>query len=158
MKNYVGKKFGRLRVIKDSKRKGYVECVCDCGNRKTVWKYSLWSSRPTRSCGCLRSESSSKTGKRVIEENSRNFLEVNAMYDTNFHVIENTEPRIDNTSGKTGVSYNKRAGKWESYIQCQGKKYRLGKFKSFNEAVAAREAAESVLFEPLIRQKRIEFG
>ncbi|AFZ90236.1 hypothetical protein [Bacillus velezensis] len=53
-----GKKFGRLRVIKLSEkrsgRKTFWDCVCDCGNTKTVRSDSLKSS--IRSCGCLKKE------------------------------------------------------------------------------------------------------
>lgn len=46
-----------------------------------------------------------------------------------------------NTSGKTGVSENKD-GTWQAYINFKGKRYPLGKFVEFEDARAAREAAE----------------
>lgn len=46
-------KYGRLTVLKET-RKGYVECQCDCGTIKTVWKYGLTrKNRSIKSCGCL---------------------------------------------------------------------------------------------------------
>jgi hypothetical protein len=67
------KKFGRLTVIKPvielGKRKWV--CKCECGSERTVYSQSLKSGL-TKSCGCLRSESSSKRftthGKRQLPE------------------------------------------------------------------------------------------
>ena len=46
-----------------------------------------------------------------------------------------------NTSGACGVSWYKDRGKWETYIEVEGKKITLGYFGGFDEAVAARLAA-----------------
>lgn len=50
--------------------------------------------------------------------------------------------RNTNTSGKTGVSLNKNTGRWEAYITVQRKTVKLGLHDNFEDAVAAREAAE----------------
>ena len=52
----------------------------------------------------------------------------------------------NNTSGTTGVSWNKRKNKWESYIGVNGKRIKLGYFDSFDDAVAARKQAEEKYF------------
>lgn len=55
---YIGKKFGRLTVIKfDHKKKyeSYYLCRCDCGNSHIVAKNSLKQGN-TKSCGCLKKE------------------------------------------------------------------------------------------------------
>lgn len=52
----------------------------------------------------------------------------------------------NNTSGVTGVSWNKRKGRWESYITIDDKRKGLGYFSNFNDAVAARKAAEEKYF------------
>lgn len=54
-KNFTGKKFGRLTVLREVKRKGkkhYLACKCDCGKIKVVDKDSL-TQGTTKSCGCL---------------------------------------------------------------------------------------------------------
>ena len=58
--NLVGKRFGRLIVIKrvppplkDKTKKPYWLCKCDCGKIKVVLSTSLIGGR-TKSCGCLR--------------------------------------------------------------------------------------------------------
>ena len=47
-----------------------------------------------------------------------------------------------NTSGVTGVSYDKATKKWIAYICVDGNRKTLGRFRAKEEAVAARKAAE----------------
>lgn len=47
-----------------------------------------------------------------------------------------------NTSGRCGVSYDKKAKRYIASINFKGVRYRLGKFINFEEAVKAREDAE----------------
>lgn len=57
---------------------------------------------------------------------------------------ENMKNRPDyrnNTSGRKGVSFYKKTGKWRAFINDHGHKV-LGYFSTFEEAVAAREEAE----------------
>ena len=53
-----GKRFGRLTVINQSKKRGnagqyYWDCLCDCGNKTTVSGVNLRNSN-TKSCGCYK--------------------------------------------------------------------------------------------------------
>jgi len=61
-----GQKFGRLTAISHShsepKIGAYWNCVCSCGNKKIV-PASLLKGKNTKSCGCLKLEASSRTGK-----------------------------------------------------------------------------------------------
>lgn len=61
-----GRKFGRLKVIKeiDRRENGRIawECICDCGKIKTATTKSLRNGG-TKSCGCLHSEKSILNGK-----------------------------------------------------------------------------------------------
>ncbi len=52
-------KYGRLTVIGPSNEKYHLECVCDCGNKKTIRKYDLQDGK-TKSCGCLQPEQARK--------------------------------------------------------------------------------------------------
>ena len=47
-----------------------------------------------------------------------------------------------NTSGTTGVSYNKAMKKWVAYIRKDGKQYYLGGFDCIDDAIKARKDAE----------------
>jgi len=54
--DFIGKKFGKLTIIKETDRVGNSRCVltkCDCGNEQTNSLSSI-SSGNTKSCGCLR--------------------------------------------------------------------------------------------------------
>lgn len=54
----------------------------------------------------------------------------------------NAGPQSNNTSGVRGVDYNKHRSKWCARIKVAGKQYQLGFFLTFEEAMAARVAAE----------------
>lgn len=70
-----------------------------------------------------------------------NYCKENCRWTTNYIQGYNTRKHEDNSSGKTGVSEMKD-GKWQSYINFEGKRYPLGVFSSFEEAKKAREVAE----------------
>ena len=48
-----------------------------------------------------------------------------------------------NTSGYTGVTWNKRDKRWNAFIRADGKRIHLGNFKGKMEAVKARELGET---------------
>lgn len=59
--------------------------------------------------------------------------------------IRNQAKRKNNTSGKTGVAWNKREGKWHAYIYADGKCKTLGYFDYKEDAIFARMTAEKNL-------------
>jgi hypothetical protein len=58
--------------------------------------------------------------------------------------MRNTRLPKGNTSGVIGVSWRKDTNKWGARIQVNGKYRSLGYFTDFDDAVAARKAAEVV--------------
>lgn len=58
----------------------------------------------------------------------------------------NQRMKCTNTSGKTGVTWDKNRNKWSVAISCEGKRVHVGRFTSFEEAVKAREQAELKYF------------
>jgi len=48
-----------------------------------------------------------------------------------------------NTSGCRGVSFDKSRGKWAAYIKFNYRKIHLGRYDTFEEAVAARQRGEA---------------
>lgn len=54
----------------------------------------------------------------------------------------NASRASNNSSGTTGVSWHKRAGKWLAVIVHDGEQRHLGVFTEFEDAVAARKQAE----------------
>jgi hypothetical protein len=55
---------------------------------------------------------------------------------------KNSALRKDNTTGRTGVHWHKKCGKWVAVIGVDGRPLHLGYFERFEDAVAAREKAE----------------
>jgi hypothetical protein len=69
-----GRRFGRLIVLRRTGRTKYGNslylCRCDCGNDWVISSQSLVSGH-TKSCGCLRSEVSAVTCKKLCGSKGR---------------------------------------------------------------------------------------
>ena len=143
-----GKQFGRLTALKPTEEhdaSGSIlwECRCACG--ATV-RYSVnhLTRGSTRSCGCLYRET-----RETACENRRDAVDGTLLS----ALVAAREPRANNSSGCTGVSFDKRSGKWQAYINFRKKRHRLGLFRTKEEAVRARKEAEERLYDPLIREQ-----
>ena len=147
----VDDRFGKLTIIGFDGRNAI--CKCDCGNTKSIRKTSLTQKKcPTRSCGCIQKQIAHNTGNKTIAENSKNQIERNIAYNTNFQVIMQENPPKNNTSGVKGVSWNKNKEAWEAYISIHGKRINLGRYAKFEDAVKARKFAEEEYYQPLIKE------
>ena len=145
--NIEGKKYGRLTAIRPTEERdvsGSViwECKCECGNT-ALYSVNRLAMGRTKSCGCLYAEtrgtcSDSRTD--AIEETLLSIL------------VASKEPRADNSSGYTGVCYDKRRGCWMAYINFQNKRRYLGSFKEKEDAIRIRKEAESRLHDPIIAE------
>jgi hypothetical protein len=71
-----------------------------------------------------------------------NYCKDNCRWTTTSVQSFNQRQRKTNTSGRTGVDYITRKKRWRAVITYQYKNYHLGYFKTFEEAVSAREEAE----------------
>lgn len=60
--------------------------------------------------------------------------------------IKDMTPSAANTSGCRGIYFDRFKGLWEAIIIFQRKRYRLGYFKNYDDAVAARKKAENIVF------------
>ena len=54
----------------------------------------------------------------------------------------NKNRQVNNTSGKTGVSYHNKLNKWRAYITIEGVQLHLGLYETIESAVQARREAE----------------
>lgn len=143
-KNLTGISFGKLTVIKRSPKRGatgefYWECICDCGNSKIVPQSSLVKGA-TISCGCEQEKNNKRIREKQAAEHVENTLLCNLT----------SKLRTDNTSGHKGVYRLKRKQRWVAYINFQRKRYYLGEFKNYEDAVKARELAEERYFKPIL--------
>lgn len=74
--------------------------------------------------------------------NKRNNLRI-ATKSTN---AMNSKLRSDNSSGIKGISWRKEKNSWETYININKKRIRLGYFKDIKEAALKRIEAEKIYF------------
>ena len=147
----IGDKFGKLTIINFDGKNAI--CKCECGNTKSIRKTSLTSKKcPTKSCGCIQKQVAHTIGNKTIMENSKKQIERNMTYNTNFQVITQDKPPVNNTSGVKGVSWNKEKEAWDAYIGIHGKRIRLGRYAKFEDAVKIRKEAEEKYYKPLIEE------
>ncbi len=140
-----GEQFGRLTAVRpteerDSNGSVIWELECECGELTYKTINALKTGR-ILSCGCVYRETRSETVKHrrdIIENTSIS------------NIVVSKRIRANNTSGHTGVGFNKRTGKWEAYINFQKKHYHLGQFSKKRDAIHARKAAEVKLHDPFI--------
>ena len=135
LKDYIGKRFGRLTVI------GYAgklnpnstehcwTCRCDCGNETNVGQNELQNG-DTVSCGCYQIERMLES-LRLIDNTSVTILE------------RSKKPRVNNKSGYPGV-FQEKSGKWIAYISFKKKRYWLGRYDDKNDAIRARQRGEEM--------------
>lgn len=131
-----GKKIGRLSVLYPTKKrnqKGSIlwHCRCDCGNELDISEDGLIHGN-YRSCGCLKAE---------IQQNIKNQL--HRIDDTCVEWLEKRKHRSDNTSGFRGVYLSH--GKFRASIGFKKKRFYIGTYNTFEEAVQARLEAEELI-------------
>lgn len=149
-KDIYNKKYGRLTAIKKTNKtacNGSIiwECECECGNKAYVPE-SVLERGETKSCGCLAREVFKENVNKAINAH----LDKNIIEGTNIKIISRGELQSNNTSGKTGVMWDKSRNSWVSKITLKNKVYFLGRFKNKEDAIAVRKEAEEKLFKPII--------
>lgn len=143
IKHYVfsdisGQKFRKLLALYPTDKrtaKGSVvwHCRCDCGNEVEVGYNELMYSQ-IQSCGCV---------KREHDRQLASFL--THVEGTSIDAIKSKKTPSNNTTGYRGV-YNIH-GKYLAKIVFQKKQYYLGTYDSIEDAVKARQEAETLLFD-----------
>lgn len=81
-------------------------------------------------------------GKQTRNDNRKSNLRIA----TNQENTINASLKSNNTSGVTGVNWDKRYNKWEARIKKDYKQIHLGYFNDFEDAVKARKDAEKKYF------------
>lgn len=86
-----------------------------------------------------------------VDRNPKNNAIANLRICTRFENHQNLGIRANNTSGATGVSWIKASKKWLAYINANGKRIRIGRYESKDDAIAARLKAKMVIhrFHPV---------
>jgi hypothetical protein len=143
-----GQKFDRLTAIEPTGENNYRGPIwlfqCACG-QKIMTNATLVKSGGIRSCGCLKKEMSRQ---RILDLQKYNIYAEG----TYVNAIASNKIRANNTSGVTGVCWNKRRQKWSAEILFQGKQYWLGNFNDKTDAALARKMAEEKYFKPIVEK------
>ena len=137
------KRFGRLVALFPTEQrngKGSVlwHCRCDCGTELDVTESGLVHGN-YRSCGCL---------KKEIQQNIVNQL--HRIDGTCVEWLEKRKHRSDNTSGFRGVCRLKN-GRFRASIGFKGKRYHIGIYRTFEEAVEHRLEAEKQIHDGFVK-------
>lgn len=138
-----GQKFGLLTAMYPTERRDhrgsvYWHCVCECGNEIDVSAGALMDGN-NRSCGCLKDKNQKQIAQR------RHLVD-----GTCVEVLEKRKKRRDNASGFRGVFYLKNSNRYRVDIGFKGKRYYVGLFEDYDEAVQARLEAENLIHNSFI--------
>ena len=138
-----GQKYGHLTVLQPAENVGSRTawlCRCDCGRDTVVKTYHLRGGH-TKSCGC-----------QVGPGGPRTALGLTYIDGTCVEMLQTRTVRRNNTSGVPGVDWRSSKQCWRAMICFKGKRYYLGSYKNFEDAVKARKRAEEELFDPFLRE------
>ena len=142
-----GQRFGKLTVLAPAENVGNRTawlCRCDCGQETVVITQRLRDGHRT-SCGCDKENFGEPPC--AIGRASLTYID-----GTCLEIIRAKTVRRNNTSGVPGVDWYSSKQCWRAMICFKGKRYYLGKYHNFEDAVKARKRAEEELFEPFLRE------
>ncbi|AUE23479.1 HNH endonuclease [Escherichia phage vB_EcoS_HSE2] len=92
----------------------------------------------------MKPENKLQPGEEIdhIDHNRENNLLSNLRKTTRKENSRNLSLARNNTSGVTGVRFDKSRGKWRAEIKVKKRVIHLGRFETIDDAIAARKAAE----------------
>lgn len=131
-----GQRYGKFTVLGPADNIGSHtawRCRCDCGGERVVETKYLRNGHVT-SCGCV-----------------PHGLDTLTYVDgTCVEMLASETIRKNNTSGVTGVDWVSSKGLWRAMICFKGKRYYLGSYARFEDAVEVRKQAEASLHDKLV--------
>ena len=138
-----GQRYGKLTVLEPAPNIGTKTawlCRCDCGQETVVRTYHLRSGH-TVSCGCIAPEGAG-AGLGCLSYVDGTCVEM----------LRAKTVRRNNTSGVPGVDWRVSKGLWRASICFKGKRYYLGSYKNFEDAVKARRRAEENMHDRFLSE------
>jgi len=150
-----GQRFGKLIVLAPAENIGNRTawlCRCDCGREQVVKTYRLRDGEVT-SCGCDRPHAHADwAGNEAISKGAAGRASLTYVDGTCVEVLAAKTVRSNNTSGVPGVDWQASKGRWRAAICFKGKRYYLGSYGKFEDAVKARKRAEEELHDKFLRE------
>lgn len=128
-----GQRYGRLTVMGPAENIGTRTawlCQCDCGQEAVVKTHHLRCGH-TKSCGCLYGPGG-----------PREALGLTYIDGTCVEMLRARTVRRNNTSGVPGVDWLAKKQRWRASICFKGRRYYLGSYSRFEDAVKARKRGE----------------
>lgn len=137
---------GFIRVIEKTEQRDYKgsviwHCICLRCGKECFYSEDALKHGNNISCGCYRQE-------KIMGEIHN---QVRLIDGTCIDWLGGKRKRSDNTSGFRGVN-QVASGNFRSMIGFKRKRYVIGTYKTFNEAVQARIEAEELIHNGFIRQ------
>lgn len=136
-----GQRYGHLSILRPTQnigsRTAWV-CRCDCG-QETVVQTNRLRSGHTTSCGC-----------RSARSNPDSALGLTYIDGTCVEMLRAKTVRRNNTSGVPGVDWCSGKGRWRATICFKGRRYYLGSYADFAQAVQARKRGEADLHDAFL--------
>ena len=135
-----GQRYGSLTVLAPAENIGKRtawHCRCDCGNEADIQTNRLRNGHTT-SCGC-----------RVP---GAGLMALTYIDGTCVEMLRAKTVRKNNTSGVPGVDWWRAKQRWRASICFKGKRYYLGSYARFEDAVQARKRGEARLHDEFVRE------
>ncbi len=123
----------------------YYLCKCDCGKEFVVTGDEL--SKHPYSCGCTpKPEKGNTRNNDWALGYSKDDRTMACMLKPTRHVY------ISNTSGVSGITFDKRRKTWEVEITVSQVRHYLGAYKNKEDAIKARIEGEKKYFDPMLEK------
>lgn len=144
-----GKRFGMLTVLglsdktahRGKRRVRLWECQCDCG-AITYKATDILTNKRQSSCPACAAGNASEVARKAA----------GYVGGTQISRIKDMKPGAANSSGVRGVYFDKKSGKWRARLRFQRKIMDFGSYLNFEDAVAARKAAEKEYFGAFLEE------
>lgn len=152
-------------ILKNSKFEEVGRTIVDTEDLNRIiehkWRLGTWGYAETRSENSIllqRFILNIYDANLIVDHINRNRLDNRKnnlrLVDKSENAI-NSDIRINNTSGITGVSWNKRINSWRTYINYNGNRLELGHYKKYEDAVRSRLIAEKQYYGDYAPQKHL---
>lgn len=138
-----------IKATNNRIRGGHVvwECECVCGKIFLAVPNDIING-DVKSCGCKKILYTPANIKKAVEKH----LKKNIVEGTNLQMLRLNKLKSNNTSGVTGVAWDRTRKKWQAQLRFKGKNIYLGRYSNKEEAIKARKEAEEKYFKPILKK------